>query len=249
MKSKKPSVRIRKPSKRESLIAAVRSGDSLAVRRLVQEGADPNVKDAKGRNALWHAAWWAQAEVVRDLVHGGVTLPDDVLMGPVQVANEKLVRFLVRHGANVDCVASYARFSNKFPRKRVLLTVAIERAKTTPAGEKIAIMLINAGAKLNRMAYPKPEYQDFNWPLIGRAAHGGLLRTVKAMIRRGADVNMRDTWGGSALLDALVQGHVKIAETLLAAGADVNIVRRDGVTPLSAARDAGLTEFTAKLTR
>jgi ankyrin repeat protein len=238
--------RIRKPSKQELLILAIQGDETAIARRLMREGADPNLPDAKGRNALWHAAHWARSTLVRDLVQKGVKMPDDVLMGPVQVADVNLVRFLIRHGANVNCVASFARFSNRFPRKQLLLTAAIERANTNSGGEQIPLMLIKAGAELNQMAYPTPGCQDFNWPLIGRAAHAGLLQTVKAMIDHGANVNMRDTWGGSALLDALAQGHQKVAEFLLRSGAEVHVVRRDGATPLAAARKAGLHGLASK---
>jgi ankyrin repeat protein len=61
------------------------------------------------------------------------------------------------------------------------------------------------------------------------------------MLAAGADVNQRDTWGGTALFDAAYQGHRHVAKVLLAAGAKANTKRRDGATPVSIARERGFS--------
>jgi ankyrin repeat protein len=209
--------------------------------------------------------------LIRDLAARGARLPDDVLMGPVQDGDVEIVRLLVRRGANVNCVAAFTRYSYKFPQKQVLLTVAIENISTLeiaertahkvraartvrwraahPPGppngdlESIPVMLIKAGADVNRLAFEYSLYEGFIRTTLGLAAHCGLVRTTKAMLAAGADVNQRDTWDGTALFDAAHEGHRDIARILLAAGARTDIKRRDGATPISTARERGFTDL------
>lgn len=66
-----------------------------------------------------------------------------------------------------------------------------------------------------------------------KAAHDGDTDTLKNMLKRGTDVNMRDGYGETALFLAIEEGHLKSARFLLEKGADINF--RDtsfGKTPL-----------------
>jgi len=264
--------RHRSARERDALITAIRYGHFEIARSLLSEGVDSNVPDAKGRTALWYAANYAgQGSFVRELVRGGARLPSDVLMGPVDDGDVKTVRFLIRRGANVNCLATFTRYSYKFPPKEVLLTVAIQnistleiaertalkiRAAMTPKWraahkpisrngdlESIPIMLIGAGANVNRLAFEYSLYEGFIRTTLGLAAHWGLVRTVKAMLAAGADVDQKDTWGGTALFDAAHEGHRQVAKVLLAAGARVDIKRRDQATPVSIARERGFPDL------
>jgi len=204
------------------------------------------------------------------LVAKGARLPDDVLMGPVHERDVATVRFLIRHGANVNCIAVYMRSSN-IPVKEVLLSTAIRQASCdgaaqsasrefrltksakwraahppcAPMGdvESIPIMLIKAGATVDRLESATAAHGKFARTMLGHAAQCGLVRTVKAMLAAGADVNLRDTWGGTALLDAAESGRREVVRALLAAGARKDLKRRDGATPVSVAREFGFADL------
>ena len=256
---------------RNALIDAIRCGHTEIAHALLAHGVDPNSTERKGRSALWYAAHQGRSALIQDLVRRGARLPDDVLMGPVHDGDVETVRFLIRRRANVNCVATFTRYSYKFPKKEVLLTVAIRnvggseiiertalkiRAAMTPKwraahppgppngdSESIPVMLIKAGAQVNRLAFEYSLYEGFIRTILGLAAHCGLVRTVKAMLAAGADVNQTDTWGGTALIDATHEGHRQVAKVLLAAGARGDIKRRDGATPVSIARDRGFGDL------
>jgi len=256
---------------RDALIEAIRCGHTDIAHSLLDHGVDPSSTEPRGRSALWYAANGGQNTLVQDLVRRGAHLPDDVLMGPVDDGDIALVRFLIRRGANVNCVATFTRYSHTFPKQEVLLTAAIQnigtleiaqraarkfRAAMTaewraghPPGppngdlEAIPVMLIKAGANVNRLAFEYSYYQGFIRTTLGLAAHKGLVRTVKAMLAAGADVNQKDTWGGTALFDAAHEGHRHVAKVLLAAGAKGNTKRRDGATPVSIARERGFSDL------
>lgn len=51
-----------------------------------------------------------------------------------------------------------------------------------------------------------------------RAAAVGNLRVIHSLIESGVDVNFQDRWGGTALADAVREGHRDIANQLIEAG-------------------------------
>src|SRR5690348_6883571 len=59
------------------------------------------------------------------------------------------------------------------------------------------------------------------------AVRAGRAAEVRPPLAAGADPNVRDSLGGTPLLDAAWAGNLEITKLLLAVGADVN-VRRDG---------------------
>jgi hypothetical protein len=71
------------------------------------------------------------------------------------------------------------------------------------------------------------------------AASDGSLERVARLLSLGADVNVRDKWGWTALSMAAYGGHDKIARLLLACGAEIEIVDVDGDSPLDLATNRG----------
>ena len=50
----------------------------------------------------------------------------------------------------------------------------------------------------------------------------GNLRIVEVLRQGGADVNAKDRWGGTALADAIREGHREVAHYLVSAGGQLN---------------------------
>jgi ankyrin repeat protein len=72
-----------------------------------------------------------------------------------------------------------------------------------------------------------------------RAALEGNTARVKALLRRGANVNAKDLEGHTALMFAVVNLHSDIVKLLLEHGADVNASANDGLTALMLAASCG----------
>ena len=71
---------------------------------------------------------------------------------------------------------------------------------------------------------------------------------VRDLIRAGATLDHVNNLGWTGLLEAIIlsdggEKHQQIVKDLLAAGADVNLADRDGVTPLQHARSRGQTRM------
>ncbi len=101
-----------KQPKPGALIDAVVNGDTIAVRRLLQENADPNERDASGNTALHRAATYGSIEIVRLLIDNKANLdsrnkqgdtPLMVLIPPSYSTNrDTIVRLLLDRGASMD---------------------------------------------------------------------------------------------------------------------------------------------------
>jgi ankyrin repeat protein len=93
----------------------------------------------------------------------------------------------------------------------------------------------------------KIEYgENFETPLM-KAARSGTLEIARLLIARGADVNLKDGSGSTALNSAVDRGHAAIVDLLLAAKIDPNTVNEYMQSPLSNAAAAGNLEIVEKL--
>jgi len=247
LKEARRDPRFRARREANALIDEIRFDHSEMVHLFLARGVDPNSRDRKGRSALWHAAHWVRSDLIRELVGRKATLPDDVLLQPVSDMDVETVRFLVRKGANVNCVATDTKY--KFPKKLILLGVALRMSDPGEGSEAVPRMLIKAGAKVNGRATVQPIYEDYFLALLGLAAEKGHVKALRAMLHAGADIEVGDTWGGTPLFHAAEGGHAATVELLLAAGAKVNVKRRDGATPASIARENGHIDLAEKLER
>jgi uncharacterized protein len=84
------------------------------------------------------------------------------------------------------------------------------------------------------------------------AAHLGHVEVVRELIRAGAPLDHVNNLGWTALIESIVLGdggprHTATLESLVAAGANVNIADRGGATPLTLARARGYREMVGLL--
>lgn len=93
-----------------------------------------------------------------------------------------------------------------------------------------------AAATCATLACATTQEAIYNPPLIKAAGAGDSVR-VRQLLSEGVDVDVRNPWNDTALLDAVFRGHDEVAMILLAANSDVN-VRNDprGSTALMGVR-------------
>jgi ankyrin repeat protein len=78
------------------------------------------------------------------------------------------------------------------------------------------------------------------------AAHHGHVETVRILLTTKIDKDHVNRLGWTALLEAVILGdggsaHTEIVRQLVAAGANVALADREGITPLAHARRRGFT--------
>ena len=126
-------------------------------------------------------------------------------------AKLKKLKYLVRLGADVN-----ARLYGKS-----LLSKAIEQN----AGVEVQNFLREKGA--NEWVISKEEAKRLSQGFWNDKAGLKSLEEIKELLKKGADVNVSDKYGQTALMKAAASGHLEVVKYLAEGGAD--LVAKDGV--------------------
>jgi ankyrin repeat protein len=247
------------------MIRVVERGDFNKIKRLIDAGANVNVRDMWA-SALIYASCSGYTDVVKLLIEAGAdinaTASSDLvkwkkwpprhyhnpfvkpLGGTALVyascsGHTDIVKLLIEAGADVN---------KKDKRNRYTVLMV-----TSSAGQKeVAKLLIEAGANVNAQ-------DDGGNTALLDATWRGETEIVKLLIEEGADVNAkiqvdavgRTNKGGdveilrdiTALMIASDLGHTEIVKLLIEAGADVNTRNSKGYTAFTWASEMGHTEI------
>ena len=235
------------------LLEAAHSGDVQEVKRLLQAGVDPDVKD--DRFAPWdvtplmRAARAGHVAVVRALLDAGARVkardkhfPGEpagytALHYAVMKRHMEVARLLVDAGADVNAVGtggagSVLQAAINDPDIEVRLGTAPDGSVYGPdatekrAAHEFVRFLLSAGADPNREDRQRKDTVLFS------AASDGLVDVVEALLDGGADLNHQDSEGGTAFSMAAVFKRVEVGLLLLARGFNVNLRDESGWTAL-----------------
>jgi uncharacterized protein len=244
----------------ESLLQAVKAGDSVAVVGLLKAKADANAADPDGttvlewaahRNdanvyhdsALSEAASNGNAAIIGELLKAGAdpnlvsSEGEPPLLTATRSGNADAVQILLQHGAAVN-----ARDGWKGQTALMWAAALNHRA--------VVKVLIVSGADLNARStvWPAEVPRPANGNLVSKRPKGGLtallyasregaLDSVRELVAGKADLNLTEPDGTNALLMAIINAHYDVAAFLLDAGANPNIADKYGRTALYAAVD------------
>lgn len=202
--------------------------DAEKTRLLLEHGADPNGASATGRTAIRIALGYQRSAVVKLLLdHGAKTDPGAYRANPFPLAasNEELLRTVLDHGVPPErlgagiavavedgcqaCVQILAKAGNKIAFSPGAAQAASFR------DPKLVMKLLELGAN------PNYEVSDMRFtPLMyAVVSETAALPMTKALIERGADLNVKSAEGATALDFALRQGDPAVVELLRKAGA------------------------------
>jgi uncharacterized protein len=224
---------------------AVRSGDLQTAERLLRGGASPNTANRNGVTPLLLAAINADAVMVEALLqagadpNGSLSAGQTVLMTAARTGSATAVRALLAHGADVNA------------REQVLGETALIWAAAENHAAVIEALVGNGADVNGRSAsprFPLPEYGDGksgrltvlprgSWTPLMYAARQNAVDAVRALADAGADLNLIDPDGTTALVIAVINAHYDLADVLLEKGANPDIGDVTGMTPLYAAVD------------
>ena len=249
-------VNAREPDGTTALHWAVRVGSGTIVDVLLSAGADVNAANRYGLTPLAVATKAGQTAMIRKLLAAGADvgrsdagLPEGqtLLMHAAQVGDVSAVKLLLGAGVPIDA------------RETRTGTTALIWAATANRADAVRA-LAEAGAQMNVVskvtAYPHTQngvglngleegvsyvgqtvLPRGGWSAAMFAAREGAADAVRALADAGANLDLVDPEGTSALIIAIINGEYGVAEVLLEKGANPNIGDIKGMTPLYAAID------------
>lgn len=189
--------------------------DAAAVRELLEQGADPNVRidfTDKPRSFTWRRTL--------EMLFGESSQAPTVLMAAASENKRDIVRLLLEYGADPNIV-------DRRDVRKTALHYAVE------AGAFHSIQALIA-----HRADVNVKDSRGNTPLFyaGGNADWGVLQNethiVHLLLQNGAAVNVRNNAGATPLLHAAEGQHREAFEALLEAGARVDVRKNDGTTAL-----------------
>lgn len=205
---------------------AVMADDVARVGYLIEKKhAAVGAQDLQGETPLHHALIERSTPIVDYLIaHGADVNQRDrdgwtPLMTAAYYDDAGAVKTLVAHGADANARSA----QNLTP-----LGIAVQYAKNDAA-----VALIEAGAN------PQRAVGEAGYTPLMLAAGNGAQAVVRALLKKGADVNARNSGGVTALMIAAAGGDAPMVELLVRAGADLRAHTDRGDTALSIARARG----------
>jgi uncharacterized protein len=219
---------------------AVESDDAEMTRLLLKAGADAKRANRYGITPLHLAAVNGNAAVMRDLLDAGANpnavLPEGeaVLMTAARTGAVEALTLLLDRGADVNA-------QDKWYGESALIWAAAQNH-----GEAVRLLIargapVNARSTLQNTPNRRAGQNILslgNWTPLMYAARENAVDAGRALIKGGADLNLVDPDGATALSIAIINAHYEFGALLLEAGADPNVVDTEaGMGPLYAAVD------------
>jgi len=224
---------------------AVRADHLESVQLLLRAGANARASNRYGVTPLSLAALNGNAVIIEALLKAGADpnarLAEDqtILMAAARGGNPAAVKMLLDHGADVNA------------RERVLGESALMWAALEDHADVVKVLAAR-GADLNaqsdKTTFPKFRFGDGivarstilprgGWTALMYAARQGAVNAARALADAGADLNLTDPNGTSALVSAIINLHFDLAQVLIDKGADPNVAETSGMAALYAAVD------------
>src|SRR5712671_5679547 len=223
---------------------AARADDMETVQLLVKAGANAKVADRYGITPLSLAAEVGDAAMIEALVKAGADVnaiqPDGetVLMTAARTGKPDALKALIAHGANVNArekqfgetALMWAAAENNAAAIRVLAAAGADKNARSTLMKFPEFKFITSGMVTTSL--PRGD-----WTSLMYAARQGSVDAAGALADVGADMNLVDPEGSTALILAIINAHFDLAEVLLEKGADPNVADSTGMTALYAAVD------------
>jgi ankyrin repeat protein len=193
----------------DKMYAALRSGDTAAVSRLLEDGADVNMKDRRGgATPLMNAAAFGSIETMRLLIEKGADVNARSAGNATALmwaaTDPAKIALLVDKGADVNAVSELGH-------------TPLMLAAMSDNSSAIVRLLLERGAD------PKPVARADKVTALLAATRGNDLESIRQLAASG-DVNAADLAGMTPLMNAAAHGNVAAVKLMLARGANVNAV-------------------------
>ena len=231
-------IRVAEERKRSELLSkllfeAISVDNTSEMLRLLNQGVDPNARNAQGYTPLHLTARSGQARMLQALLELGVDVDPRDATGhtPLHLTafnqNRRPKDLLITAGADVNAVSDegYTPLQLESEKQHELLCEALDTGNTRKVPELIAAG-IDPGFRDTRGHSP-----------LHIVAVNGQAEWVDMLWKAGADPNARDERGRTPLHQAALNGKFQTYKLLVAVGGDINVRDDYGETPHQIKRD------------
>ncbi len=221
-----------------ALIQAVLMGETERVTALLKDGADVNAAGPDGLSALHCAAAGGSGAIVRLLLEAGAS--KDLRAGPDNRTSLELA--LSSRGNDATVAALIAGGVALDPNQATSDGTTLLHLASSSGYLHIMRELIGDAASTNAKSFRTDERKDLvDTPVMG-AVKNDETDAVVMLIRRGADLNVKDYQGGTPLWYAPGKHDGLTTRMLITGGSDPNLAGLDGEAPLLEAARTGKEE-------
>ncbi|HEY6347464.1 MAG TPA: ankyrin repeat domain-containing protein [Bryobacteraceae bacterium] len=225
-----------------ALLWAANQNDPDLVARLLKAGAKANVQNRLGSTPLAEAAFNANTQIIKTLLDAGAdpnvpgTDGQTPLMLIARSTNVEAAKLLLDRGANPNAKESqrgqtalmWAAASSQGPIMRELLSHGAE------VDAKSTVDLMTPLVSAEPRAQPRP---PGGMTAMLFSAREGCMDCVKALLERGAKIDLPDPEGVTPLIASIFNTHFDVAKYLIEKNANVDRWDWWGRSPLYLAVD------------
>lgn len=218
-------VRVTEPDGTTALHWAVRGDDIELMQLLLDSGAEVSAANRYGVTPLQLAAMNGSVTAVKLLLDAGASphavLPEGetILMTAARTGNPDVVALLIDRGADVEArekwygetAIMWAAAENHPQAVRML---AARGADVNARSTRLEIARRRSGQSVLPLGH---------WTPLMYAARQGAREATAALLDAGADPDLTDPDGATALVLAIINAHYDVAALLVERGADPNI--------------------------
>jgi ankyrin repeat protein len=194
------------------LAVAALNGNATIIEILVKAGADPNAAGPAGETPLMTAARTGNADAIDRLLRLGARADT---REPTEDGTALMWAAAEDHSDAIETLILHGADPN-----------ARSKVRVPPEWKWIGFQ------GMVSTALPRG-----GWSSLMYAARQGSFQAAEALVEAGADLDLQDADGSTALIIAIINAHFDLARLLLEWGADPNVTDEHGMGPLYAAVD------------
>ncbi len=230
---------------------AVQQNNTFLSRKLLENGADPNLVNKLGIGPIHYAASQGNIDMLNDLITAGanVNIQDSNKgLTPLHVAVENSPRYtkcaeiLLKAGADPNVKDKDGNTPLSLTQNQATISLLVQsganikNAKGLLANAlqmkdiQLVEALLKQGVDVN-----SPSSSDGRTPLMIALVNKNLQKYVNVFLEKSTNINQQDKTGKTALFLACEYENEKAVDMLLEAKADPNIVNEKGESPLNKA--------------